>query len=189
MTTKALMEHFSEREQKLANQLFIKKKDIQLLISNGAESCAILDDTLLDQYNLIIGFISKDGAVCNGTYANQHFSVPLSEESQLMRVWLDCRENKDIKYHINHNGSYRELSKDIDEKNEEILIVFLENPEFVQLCLYDGQLPYNKDCQIFITNEQAKTKIKTVAYSLLFKYFPGLVKELSVLEGDGYGKE
>lgn len=189
MNTKNLMNKFTEEEHKFAHLLFDKKEDIQLLMSDGSQSCAVVDNTMLDLYNLTIAFINKDESVCVGTYNKHSFSFPLNQEAPLTRVWLDCRDAKDIRCHFISDGKYYKLSKNPEIKNDNLLIVLLETPDFVQFSIYDGLLINNRVSHIFLTASHTKEKIKTIAYSLLNRSFSGLSEYFHQLEGDTFGKK
>jgi len=185
MATKALLNGMNEKEDKLAYLQLKKKKDIQLLASNGEESCAIIDNTSLNPFNLILAIISNEGKSCTGQYAGENFSYSSSLSSSLTRVWIDCRD-ENIKFNVNSNGKHFELSDDVDEPNEMLLLVLLHSPDFVQFSLYDGQLALHKISHIFTTANQASNKIKTIAHSILNRHFPGLSEYLLKLEGDSH---
>lgn len=168
----------SEKEEKLAHQMLNKKKDIQLLASNGTQSWAVIDNTMLEVYNLIIGYTNGTEAICVGIYANHPFSYPIDGEQSLIRVWQDCRDLNDIRYYVNYKGEFQELTKDADQQNDKLLILLLECPDFVQFSLYDGSLLNSKASHIFTAIAQIKAKIKTIANSMLNRNFPGLQQHL-----------
>ncbi|AIQ22003.1 hypothetical protein NSQ90_03445 [Paenibacillus sp. FSL H7-0737] len=186
MITKTLLSSMTEKESKLAYQQIKKKKDIQLLASNGIESGVFIDDTTLDPFNLFIGFASNQGKVCKGQYGKKCFLFPSGNSSDLTRIWIDCREQDDIKFHINSSGQYYELSNDNEEHDDKLLIVLLHCPDFIQFSLYDGSLPIQKISHLFTTSSQASEKIKTIAHSILNQQFPGLSQYLHQLEGEVY---
>lgn len=185
MNAKTLLSSMTEKESKLAYQQTKKKKDIQLLASNGIESGVFIDDTVLDPFNLIIGFASNEGKVCNGLYGKEHFLFPSTISSNLTRVWIDCREQKDTMFHINSNGQYYNLSND-DEQNDKLLMVLLHCPDFIQFSLYDGRLPLQKVSHLFTTSSSLSEKITTFAYSMLNQQFSGLFEYLLQLEGEAH---
>lgn len=187
MTNELFLKDMTEQEDRLAQLQFKKKKDIQFLASNGIESLSILDDSMLKQSNLIIGYVSNEGIVCKGRYANKDFSFPTNHSSSLIRVWLDYREHDDIKFHVNSDGKYHKLSEDNEGRSDEVLIVLLECPEFVQFSLYDSGLVYERVSHVFTTAIQMKKKMKTIAYSLLNQYFKGLPEYLKQLEDESDG--
>ncbi|MED1872063.1 hypothetical protein [Brevibacillus borstelensis] len=189
MNTKNLMNQFIEEENKLIHLLNDKEEDIQLLMSDGQQSIAVVDNTMLETFNLTIGFISMEKSVCVGIYANQSFSFPLNEEATLTRVWLDCRDVKDIRCHFISDGKYYKLSKKPDVKNDYLLIALLETPDFVQFSMYDGLLINNRISHTFTTVSHAKEKFKTIAYSMLNRSFAGLSEYIHQLEGEAFGKK
>lgn len=188
MVTKVLLDQLTEKESRLAHQMIKKKKDIQLVAANGEESCTVIDDTSLEPFNLILGIVSKEGKLCIGRYGKVNYSFHSSQSSNLTRVWIDCRDQEGIKFHVNTNGQFYKLSEDEEEHDHEdkLVIVFLHCPDFVQLSLYDGQLAFRKLSHIFSTG-QASEKIKTIAYSMLNQHFPGVSKHLLQLEGERDG--
>ncbi|MCM3631501.1 hypothetical protein M3194_29835 [Paenibacillus glycanilyticus] len=185
MITKTLLSNMSEKESKLAYQQIKKKKDIQLLASNGVESGVFIDDTALHPFNLIIGFASNLGKTCTGVFGEKNFSFPSDTHPILTRLWIDCREQTDIKFHINSSGQYYGLSNDDEEQlDEKLLIVLLHCSDFIQLSLYDGRLPVRKVSHLFTTSNQAIEKINTIGLSMLNQQFPGLSEYLCQLEGE-----
>ena len=181
----AINELFSnpkEAEDKLIYLMTKKKKDIQLMVSNGQDTSVFIDRTSLEQFNLFIGFSGKNGKSCVGKFTDRHFSFPL-DGSVLSRVWIDCREPGDIKFHINISGNYYELSNDINGQKDELLIILLHSPDFVQLSLFDGRLPFQKVSHIFAASNRASEKIQTVGYSMINQLFPELFSYLRELEG------
>ncbi|WP_427180055.1 hypothetical protein [Paenibacillus sp. TC-CSREp1] len=187
MVKKSLFENLAEKEQRLLTQLSKKKKDIQVLACNGKESCALIDHTKLEPYNLIIGIIRNDEKLCIGRYGEQHFSFPVDESTSLIRVWIDVIEQNDVKFHINCRDQYYELFNDDEEVeyNDEIMIALLHCPDFVQFSVYDGNLPYRKSSHIFTASRTASENIKIIAHSMLNQHFPGLSRFLIQLDGDG----
>ncbi|BBH22614.1 hypothetical protein Back11_39590 [Paenibacillus baekrokdamisoli] len=185
MIPKTLLNDMTEKENKLAFLQLKKKLDIQLLASNGEESCAVIDDTLLHPFNLIIAVVSNEGRSCIGQYAKKNFSYHSTLPTNLTRVWVDCRD-EGIKFHVNSNGKHFELSNDKDTPNDMLMIVILHCPDFVQLSLYDGQLALQKVSHIFTSSKHAGDKINVVAHSMLNRYFPGLFEHLLQLEGDNH---
>ena len=184
MNAKTLLSSMTEKESKLAYQQTKKKKDIQLLASNGIESGVFIDDTVLDPFNLIIGFASNEGKVCNGLYGNEHFysfNYLIQSNKSMDRL----QGAKDIMFHINSNGQYYNLSND-DEQNDKLLMVLLHCPDFIQFSLYDGRLPLQKVSHLFTTSSSLSEKITTFAYSMLNQQFSGLFEYLLQLEGEAH---
>lgn len=186
MATQNLLTHLTEKENKLAFQLFKKKKDIQLFSSNGEESCAIIDNTSLSPFNLIMAVISNEEKFCVGQYAGKNFIYPPTLPFNLMRTWIDCRD-KDIKFNVTSNSKHFELSDDEDSPDDMLLLMFLQCPDFVQFSLYDGKLSLKKISHIF--SSQATDKIQTIAYSMLNQHFLGFSDYLLQLEGDIHESE
>ncbi|KAA8747237.1 hypothetical protein [Paenibacillus sp. UASWS1643] len=187
MIAKTLFENSTQKEQRLLTQLTKKKKDIQVLACNGKESCALIDHTELEPYNLIIGIIRNDKKLCIGRYGDQHFSFPTTDPStSLTRVWIDVKGQNDCTFHINCSDQYYELSNDDEELeySNEIMIALLHCPDFIQFSVYDGNLPYRKSSHIFTASRIASDNIRIIAHSMLNQHFPGLSRYLIQLEGD-----
>ncbi len=115
MIKKTLFDNLTEKEQRLFTQFTKGKKDIRVLACNGDKSCAIIDQTNLDPYNLIIGIVRNDERLCIGRYGEQHFSFITGQPTSLTRVWIDVKGQGDFKFHINCRDQYYELSNDDDE--------------------------------------------------------------------------
>lgn len=187
MIEKVLFGNLTEKEQRLFGQLTKKKKDIQVMACNGMESCSIIDQTKLEPYNLFIGIIRSNEKLCIGRYGEQHFSYPADQPTSPTRVWIDVKGQDNYKFHINCREQYYELSDDDEEVecSNEIMIVLLHCPDFVQFSMYDGNLPYRKSSHIFTASKIASENIKIIAHSMLNQHFPGLSRYLIQLEGDG----
>lgn len=183
MATNVLLNDMTEKENKLAFLQLKKKKDIQLLASNGEESCAVIDNTSLNPFNLIMAVVSNEGKCCIGQYAEKNFEYSSTLSSNLTRIWIDCRD-EDIRFNISSNGKHFKLSDDEDDPSDMLMIVLLHCPDFVQLSLYDGQLTSKKVSHIFATSN--RDKVKVLAHSMLNRYFPGLSEFLLQLEGDNH---
>lgn len=193
MIAKTLFENLADKEVKLLTQLKKKKKEIQVLACNGDESCALIDHTELEPYNLIIGIIRNDEKFCMGRYGDQHFTFPTTDQSTTLasRVWIEVKGQNHCAFHINYGGKYCEISNDDEdaEYNDEIMIALLHCPDFVQYSVYDGNLPYKKSAHIFTASRMASENIKIIAYSMLNQHFPGLSRYLNQLEGDEDGEK
>ncbi|WP_135554879.1 hypothetical protein [Paenibacillus cymbidii] len=195
MNLNSLMTSLSDREQELTAKLTKPKNNIQLLASNGEESCAIINQTMLDSYNLIIGIIQNDTRLCIGRYGEQPFSFPANQSISPTRVWIDDRGQGDYIIHFNCYNQHFEISHDQDfEKyrllygDEEIninlvMIALLHCPKFVQLSVYDGRLAQRKSSHIIIPLGIASENLRILAHSMLDQHFPALSRYLVQLGG------
>lgn len=186
MINSELLVNQSKNEKKLFVPV-TQNNDVQLWVSNGADSLVVIDNKLIQPHNLFIGYVDQNVKVCNVRYDKHHFSFPSGQSSQLSRIWLDDRDGTNATFHININGQYKELSKD-DERTDELLIVFIECQNFVQLSMYDGRIMNGKVSHILASSTPVMNKIKTIAQSMLNQQFPGLNDNLYRLESESHEK-
>ncbi len=190
MKTKAVdvLNEFSETEEKLAYQMIRKKKDIQLFACDGIEPCVYLGNTRLEQFNLISGYIGRGNKAykaCHVSHADQHVPFVQTPGSFPFRVWVDCRDKSDVSFHITIGNDSIDLSNSQENgETSELLVVFLECPDFVQFSLFDGRVAYQKVSHIFTASKQIMEKMRTIALSMLEESFPGLNEFLLKIEDD-----
>ncbi|MFF2909186.1 hypothetical protein [Paenibacillus sp. NPDC057934] len=183
--TKELLNDFAETEQKLAYKMLKKKKDLQLLASNGIESYAFLDNTKLEQFNLITGYIGRGKKVCHVSHAGNNYPYIEGTGVCPVRVWVDCMDKSNINFHINIGGDFINLSNSQEVgETDELLIVFLQCPDFVQFSVFDGRVAYQKVGHIFTSSKLVMDKMRTIALSMLELSFSGLNELLLQLEDD-----
>jgi hypothetical protein len=182
---KELLNDFTETEQKYAYKMLRKKKDLQLLASDGTDSYVYLGNTRLEQFNLIIGYVGREHKVCHVSHPNKHVPFVQNIASLPVRVWVDCIDKSDVSFHINIGDSFVDLSNNHENgEADELLIVFLHCPDFVQLSLFNGKLAYQKVSHIFTASKQVMEKMRTMALSMLELSFPGLNDLLLQIEDD-----
>jgi len=186
MDPKKLLLNLTEKEQKLLHWMTTEKEDIQIAACDGQESYICMNRKIIKPANLIIGYVSKEGKTCKGRYAEQHFALP--NNSELLRVIVDNRKPEDVHFHVNLSGSYMKLSNGT-KNDDSLLIMYIENPVFVQFLLYDGRLHDDKVSTIFATATTIKTRIRSIALSIFNQQFDGFLDLLGGLESSTYGKE
>lgn len=180
-----LLNNLDQSEQKLLHLKKTKKEeDIQLFGVNKTEALVTFDATVIENATLLIGYRSNANKVCMGRYGDKVYSFPaqVNDNADFIRVWIDSRKNENVKFHVNFNGAY---SKFVDGNDSDaLLITFIENPDFVQLSLYDGSLFINQVSHIFTSVPAIKNRIRTIAYSMLNNEFPGLCGKFIAMEGE-----
>lgn len=173
MTNQQIPLNLHQNEAKLYQDQTIDKDDLQTHMIQGDRSLVYLNERVLEKTNLLIGISNKEGAILRGNSGEDYFCLGGPKQGTL-RVTMDLRKQKNIKYHVTKDDQYYKLTE--NSNDDSFFVLLLDNPSFLQLSIYDGKIN-QRISHIFVTAPEFMKRLRIVGYSIINQRFEGFMEE------------